>query len=124
MLNLFRRKQSKRKLLQKRLRNMRKTVQKEVQNEWKEFTNQDLHRIEDELDHIVDLFEKRYGYNSEQAVAELERYVQKYSDRTRKTIKEHLSQISKPSNDSMPYIWGIAAVTSLILFLRYSFQSK
>ncbi|MEZ4620890.1 MAG: hypothetical protein R2867_36025 [Caldilineaceae bacterium] len=88
--------------------------------EWGKLTHNDLRKIEGELDRIVGLFEKRYGYTSERAVNELERYVQNYGERTRNVMNEQLEQLRKQPQGILPLVSAaVVAVGLVVLMIRF-----
>ncbi|MCB0123767.1 MAG: hypothetical protein KDE58_16050, partial [Caldilineaceae bacterium] len=93
-------------------------VRDELAREWEKLTEKDLHSIEDELDRIVGLFEKRYGYSSERALAELERYVDRYGERTRAVLNERLKAFQKKPKQALPLLWGLMTVVGMVALLR------
>lgn len=105
-------------LNRRKLRKNIRALRKELRNEWTKLTSNDLHKIEDELDHIVELFEQRYGYNSEQALEELERYIEQYGTRTRTALTEQVTKLQKEPKRALPYIWGAMSVVGLFMLAR------
>ena len=93
-------------------------VRDELAREWEKLTEKDLRSIEDELDRIVGLFEKRYGYSSERALAELERYVDRYGERTRAALNERLKAFQKKPKQALPLLWGLMTVVGMVMLLR------
>jgi len=93
-------------------------VRDELAREWEKLTEKDLHSIEDELDRIVGLFEKRYGYSSERSLAELERYVDRYGERTRAALNERLKAFQKKPKQALPLLWGLMTVVGMVMLLR------
>ena len=90
----------------------------ELAHEWEKFTEKDFHTIEGELDRIVDLFEKRYGYSSEQALTELERYVTLYGKRTRATLDNQLKELQHKPTKALPLLWAAMAVVGVAMLFR------
>jgi len=112
-------------LNRRKFRRKFRRIRKDLTREWAKFTQNDLHNIEDELDRIVELFEKRYGYSSEQAIEELERYVQTYGKRTREVLNEELEQLREKPKRALPLLWGVMAVIGAgLLLMRFRSQDN
>ena len=91
----------------KQVRKDWKRTRKELQKRWEKLTDDDVHQIDDQLDKMVDLLQKRYGHSWEDASAELEHYLGDYRTRTQEAISETLDRLNhKPR--TAPWLWALA----------------
>lgn len=100
-------------ILQGKLREMRG----ELKRKWGKLTNNDLRQIEGELDRIVGLFQKRYGYTREQAISEVENYVQEYGARARDTLRKQTEALQQEPARALPVVWSVMAVVGIIMLM-------
>lgn len=90
----------------KQVRKDWKRTRKELQKRWEKLTDDDVHQIDDQLDKMVDLLQKRYGHSWEDASAELEHYLGDYRTRTQEAISETLDRFDhKPR--TAPWLWAL-----------------
>ena len=98
-----------------------KQLRGEIKREWGKLTDNDLLRMEGELDKMVGLFQKRYGYTREHALETLTHYVEGYRQRATDLVTEgleyvrpHVSEAAQAITPARPSI-NMVAVASLVL---------
>ncbi|CAN5740084.1 hypothetical protein BH10CHL1_BH10CHL1_20040 [soil metagenome] len=90
----------------KQVRKDWKRTRKELQKRWEKLTDDDVHQIDDQLDKMVDLLQKRYGHSWEDASAELEHYLGDYRTRTQEAISETLDRLNRKPRTA-PWLWAL-----------------
>ncbi|MEZ4864948.1 MAG: hypothetical protein R3C14_26780 [Caldilineaceae bacterium] len=101
------------------MRGAMREMRGELKRNWGKFTYNDRSRLEGELDRVIGLLQKRYGYTRQRAAKELTRYVNNYGERVRTNVGGPFGQLrTKPLRIFM-VLWGAAvAVGATLLLLR------
>ena len=66
------------------LRTKWKQCRNELNRQWKQFTEEDIDRVDGERDNLVFLLESRYGYARRRAEREADLFVSEFEDRLRR----------------------------------------
>ena len=86
-----------------------KRTRKALKKRWEKLADSDVHQIDNQLDSLVDLLQKRYGDSWEDATSAVERYLGEYRTRTRVAINTTLHrQERKPR--TTPWLWALLLV--------------
>jgi len=94
----------------KQVRKDWKRVRKDLKKRWEKLTDDDVYQIDDQLDKLVDLLQKRYGHSWEDASAELEHYLGDYRTRTQEAISETLDRINRKPR-ATPWLWVLGLLS-------------
>lgn len=86
-----------------------KKTRRALKKQWDKLTDDDVYQIDDQIDNMVELLQKRYGHTWEDATAELERYLTDYRDRTQEAITEQLNRLNRQPRVS-PWAWAVFLV--------------
>lgn len=98
-----------------------KQLRGEIKSEWAKLTDNDLLRMEGELDKMVGLFQKRYGYTREHALETLTHYVEGYRQRAKEFVAEGIEFVRPRANEATQMITparpsiNMVAIASLVL---------
>jgi len=90
----------------KQVRKDWKRTRKDLQKRWEKLTDDDVHQLDDQLDKLVTLLQKRYGHSWEDASAELENYLGDYRTRTQEAIAETLDRLNRKPRTT-PWLWAL-----------------
>jgi uncharacterized protein YjbJ (UPF0337 family) len=88
-----------------------------LKREWGKLTHNERVRMEGELDRMVGLFQKRYGYTQMRAVKALEHYVHDYGERTKEILGEQWKGLRKNPTRGHTWLWIFMAILGVVLFL-------
>lgn len=84
---------------------------------WAQLTDDDVALIEAQIEQMVGTLQTRYGYTSERARSDLEKYLREYNeearnllDQTMERMHEQLDKVEAPSGS---WLWGGLAVAIL-----------
>ncbi len=94
----------------KKVRKDWKRARKELKKRWEKLTDDDVYQLDDQLDKLVDLLQKRYGHSWEDATGELEHYLGDYRTRTQDAISETLDRINRKPRMT-PWLWGLGLLS-------------
>lgn len=83
-----------------------KKTRRALKKQWDKLTDEDVYQIDDQIDNMVELLQKRYGHSWEDATAELEHYLTDYRDRTQEAITEQLNRLNRQPRVS-PWAWAL-----------------
>ncbi len=102
---------------------------RQLRGEWKrgwgKFTSDDRQRLEGELDRVLGLVQQRYGYTRENAVNEIEHYVQRYGKRAKATVSDKVDQLRGRKTRTFPWGWVVAGLLGMIVYLaRYWWEQQ
>lgn len=70
-----------------------KQLRGELKAQWAKLSENDLLNLESDLDKMVDVFQKRYGYTRESALESLVHYVDEYRGRAQDLVAEGLDYV-------------------------------
>lgn len=93
----------------------------EIKREWAKLTDNDLLRMEGELDKMVGLFQKRYGTTREHALETLTNYVEGYRQRAKELVADGLEYVRPHASEEAQAIpparpsLNMVAIASLVL---------
>jgi len=101
----------------KQVRKDWKRTRKELQKRWEKLTDDDVHQLDDQLDKLVDLVQKRYGHSWEDASTELGHYLSDYRTRTQEAISETLDRLNhKPRVTPLLWVFGLLGLVAVGYF--------
>jgi hypothetical protein len=90
----------------KQVRKEWKKTRRQLQKQWDKLTDEDVYQIDDQIDKMVELLQKRYGHTWQDATKELENYLTDYRDRTQEAITDKLNRMNQRPRTT-PWLWGL-----------------
>ena len=113
-----------------------KQLRTELKAQWDKLSENDLLDLEDDLDKMVGLFQKRYGYNRENALESLGHFVDEYRGRAQDLVAEGLDyvrpqakkakqkELATSSRVSAVAIASLVMTLAAVLLIRFVMQRQ
>ncbi len=95
--------------LWKQARKEWKKTRRTLKKQWDRLTDEDVYHLDDQLDNLVELLQKRYGNSWEDATEELGQYLADYRSRTQTALNDQWNRMHQRSS-SPSWWWALVAV--------------
>lgn len=104
--------------LWKQARKEWKKARRTLKKQWDRLTDEDIYQLDNQIDSLVELLQKRYGNTWEDATQELGQYLTDYQSRTQTALTEQWNRLHHRSR-SNNWLWVLLAVGLVVLGLYW-----